>query len=306
MAGGFTFKPGRAICPVSRRHDLEQHRHSLSEIREIMNAMKTLAYMETRKLTRFLDSQQAVVANIEATATDFLSFHDNLVKEAEPAVNVYLLIGTERGFCGDINQRLVSYLEIALNAQGMRAPSSALLILVGRKLHLLMEEDERVTAFIVGASVAEEVVTVLEQVARTLARLQDQHGALTLHGLYYGSDESIETTRLLPPFAGLHDEPPRYSHAPLLNLSTTEFLLELTDHYLFAALNEMFYTSLMAENHHRVIHLEGAVKHLDDESTALQRRSNALRQEEITEEIEVILLNTDSLISTGVGEKERD
>jgi len=50
----------------------------------------------------------------------------------------------------------------------------------------------------------------------------------------------------------------------------------------------------MSENHQRVDHLEGAVKHLQEESTRLIRTGNVLRQEEITEEIEVILLNADN------------
>ena len=58
-----------------------------------------------------------------------------------------------------------------------------------------------------------------------------------------------------------------------------------------AALHEMLYSSLMAENHHRVAHLEGAVRHLDSEATKLAHRCNTLRQEEIIEEIEVILLS---------------
>jgi len=40
-----------------------------------------------------------------------------------------------------------------------------------------------------------------------------------------------------------------------------------------------------------VRHLEGAVRHLDDRSSALRRKCNALRQEEIIEEIEIILLS---------------
>jgi F-type H+-transporting ATPase subunit gamma len=57
----------------------------------------------------------------------------------------------------------------------------------------------------------------------------------------------------------------------------------------------MLYTSLMIENRFRVTHLEGAVKHLDDESAQLERRCNALRQEEIIEEIEEIMLSAASL-----------
>ena len=57
----------------------------------------------------------------------------------------------------------------------------------------------------------------------------------------------------------------------------------------------MLYTSLMIENHQRVMHLDGAVKHLDDESAEMARKANTLRQEEIIEEIEVILLSAASL-----------
>lgn len=72
----------------------------------------------------------------------------------------------------------------------------------------------------------------------------------------------------------------------------------MTDHYLLAAMHEMLYTSLMAENHHRVQHLEGAVQHMDDKAIELTSQCNALRQEEVIEEIEAILLSADSLMLT--------
>jgi F-type H+-transporting ATPase subunit gamma len=96
--------------------------------------------------------------------------------------------------------------------------------------------------------------------------------------------------KLSPPFQHDPHQTPHFPHPPVLNQSPREFLVELTDHYLFSALQHMLYNSLMAENHQRMAHLEGAVKHLDDESAELARQCNALRQEEIIEEIEVILL----------------
>jgi F-type H+-transporting ATPase subunit gamma len=84
---------------------------------------------------------------------------------------------------------------------------------------------------------------------------------------------------------------PALGHAPALNLAPRAFLLELIEHYLYAVLHAILYASLMAESTRRVRHLEGAVRHLDEEAERLLRRSNALRQEEIIEEIEVILLN---------------
>jgi len=278
---------------MTQRRELEHHRRSLGEIREIMNAMKTLAYMETRKLIRFLGTQQTVVDNIEAAAADFLSFHGDTLPDIEAETSVYLLIGTERGFCGDINQSLQRQFEEAI--QHTPPAGEAKLLIVGHKLHLLMEEDERVTAMIEGASVAEEVTTVLQEIVHQLTQLQEQFGAIDLYAFYHGGEDGIAMNRLLPPFQTLKDNASVHGNPPVFNEPPREFLQALTDHYLFSVLNEMLYTSLMAENHRRVAHLEGAVQHLDDESLALLRRSNTLRQEEITEEIEVILLGANLL-----------
>ena len=95
----------------------------------------------------------------------------------------------------------------------------------------------------------------------------------------------------MPPFLSIQEKDEHFSHPPELNVTPQEFLLELTDHYLFTNLHRILFDSLMAENQHRVQHLQNAVNHLDDKTDELLRKSNALRQEEIIEEIEVILLN---------------
>jgi F-type H+-transporting ATPase subunit gamma len=57
-------------------------------------------------------------------------------------------------------------------------------------------------------------------------------------------------------------------------------------------LHELFYSALLAENERRLQHLEGALRRVDRKREALTLRGKALRQEEITEEIEIILLST--------------
>jgi F-type H+-transporting ATPase subunit gamma len=272
---------------MTRRRRLEHHRHSLTEIRGIMNSMKTLAYMETRKLGRFLDAQHAVLQSIEDVAADFLSFYPETLSEVKETTPVYLLIGTERGFCGDFNHALLKYLELGLQAHPQGNP---VLIAIGRRLYTLLEEDARVMARIDGVSIVEEVKFVLSRMVSELSSLQEQHHMLTVYGLYHGGEDGIVMQKLSPPFQHDPHQTPHFPHPPVLNQSPREFLVELTDHYLFSALQHMLYNSLMAENHQRMAHLEGAVKHLDDESAELARQCNALRQEEIIEEIEVILL----------------
>ena len=157
---------------MTQRRDLQQHRHSLAEIRDIMNSMKTLAYMETHKLARFLSAQQTVVNSIEEVAADFLGFHSAHLEVIGNAIPVYLLLGSERGFCGDLNQRLIQQLEVSLQTSMQTNP---LLLVIGHKLQTLMQQDKRVIAELKGASVVEEVSAVLDQIVDALLRLQQQH-----------------------------------------------------------------------------------------------------------------------------------
>ena len=65
--------------------------------------------------------------------------------------------------------------------------------------------------------------------------------------------------------------------------------------YLFAALQELLYGSLLAENRLRMQHMDSAVRRLEQTSEELVLRRNVLRQEEITEEIEIIMLSVGAL-----------
>jgi len=275
---------------MTSRRQLDEQRHSLAEIRNIMNAMKNLAYMETRKLDRFLDAQYAVVDSIEAVAADFVTAFPDALPAAQTGNRAYLLVGSERGFCGDFNEALLRHLE--REQQEGLVTDAPVLIVTGRKLHVLLADDPRVVAFSDGVSVVEEVAEVLTGVVDSLADLQARFGTLALYALHHDHNEqTVVSQQLLPPFQAQLHEPSRFAHPPDLNLAPADFLIELSHHYLFAALQRIFYASLMAENQRRVQHLEAAVQHLDDQSLDLRRRCNALRQEEIIEEIEVILLN---------------
>jgi len=167
---------------------------------------------------------------------------------------------------------------------------------IGNKLGNRLEGDPRVVKYIGGANVVEEAGKTLALIINTLTEVQAKEGAVSLAVLYHDPDrDQIVTTEVLPPFEQYRDTAPRLPFLPVLNLPPAAFLAELIDHYLFAALHEIMYVSLMAENIQRVRHLEGAVQHLDDKSAILLHQSNALRQEEIIEEIEVILLSAISL-----------
>ena len=278
---------------MTRRRELEQHRNTLGEIHDIMNSMKTLAYIESRKLGRFLDVQRAVVNHIETMAADFLGFYPGTLPAAKQATPVFLLLGSERGFCGDFNETLLRQVESHVRENGINTP---LLIVSGNKLGNRLEGDPQVITCIDGANSVEEVEKTLALIIKTLTEIQAKEGAVILTVIYHDPDsDQIVTTEVLPPFEQYRDTTPRFPYPPVLNLPPAAFFTELVDRYLFAALHEIMYVSLMAENVQRVQHLEGVSQHLEEKSETLLHQSNALRQEEIIEEIEVILLSAASM-----------
>lgn len=279
---------------MTRRRELEQHRQTLAETREILSSMKTLAYMETRKLDRGLDAKRGLVSRIKAVAADFLGFYPALVVQPRVSKRVYLVVGSERAFCGDFNQRLLEeWAAIAAQATEEAAQGVA----AGRKLIAHLQSDPLFDSVVQGASVAEEIDRTLATIIESLAKLQRREGVLGLTVLYNDPEvDRVVLSEILPPFSEFEAAGPLFFDPPLLNLSPRSFFDELVSHYLFARLHMVLYASLLAENLQRVRHLEGALQHLEKREAELQRRSNTLRQEEIIEEIEVILLSTASLI----------
>lgn len=267
---------------MSARRELERRLAGLQEIRDIMNSMKSLALMEAHKLDRIMDNQHALVATIEAAARDFLGSHPipGAHRTQPPAVR--LVIGGERGFCGDFNESL-----LASEVAGLTNEH----ILVGRKLWSRTAEDAPARAALDGASVAEDVDGVLGRIVASINAARAGREGVTLVVRYHDREGDVPVERtLIPPWQPGASVASDSRVPPLINLSPQKMLHELVDHYLYAALQEILLASLRAENHRRARHLNGAVSRLDERLTELKNRCRQLRQEEITEEIEVILL----------------
>lgn len=300
---GATYQPVIYTQPIimSRRRNLEQHRLRLDETREIMNSMKALAFMETQKLASFIDAQRAVVSHVHRVAEDFFSFYPLPLTPFLRSQTVYLLLGSERGFCGDFNEALVvALLSEREEQESEDGQQTERIIAIGTKLCELLAAQTDQLYCLNGVSVVEDIESTLMEIVERLKSLQEKNTGLSLRILYHDPDQQeIMNTQVLPLVESRHRIQQQFTYPPQLNVRPEEFSRHLIDRYLFSSLHETLYLSLMAENQRRVTHLESAVQQLDDKAVALSRRSNTLRQEEITEEIEIILLSTASLNEPG-------
>jgi len=273
---------------MSRRREVEERRRALSEIEGVLGAMKNLALLETKKLARFLATQHRVVESVDTALADLVAFHPQLLARA-PAGEVHLLVGSERGFCADFNERIVT---AASGEVPHGRPANC--VVVGYKLSSRLGDDARVAARIDGATVAEEVDAVLTKAMDALVELGGAAGSLRVNVIHNAPDQREPRVRRLDPLSCALRSP-RRATAPSLTLDPLPLFRELVHYYLDAHLHELFYQSLAAENQRRLEHMEGAIDRVSREVAQLGLRRNVLRQEEITEEIEVILLTAEML-----------
>ncbi len=262
---------------VSQR-ELHNRRELYATLHKILSALKALAYAEIHKLQRQIEPQQAITKRMSRAITRLRSGVNH-----KDGAALIVAVGTERGFCGDINHRLVEQLkQISLTRQN----DSIGWVLIGDRLIQQAGDSLNVVLNISGASVAEDVESVVDAVIEEALNKASQFPIFNMQILFY--DEPQSGVRLFPVFPA-----PKPSCdagiAPLLYRSPVDLLSDLIPMYLFTVLQSCIKGALLGENKRRLSHLENATRHLNERMDSIAQKSNRARQESIIEEIEALL-----------------
>lgn len=257
------------------------------DLKGVLVAMKNIAMMETKKVARFIENEHRSIEVLNQVAADFFSFHPPL--QTTDTQTVFLALGSERGFCGDFNESVISSLLTQMKLSGVRDP---IVLTVGNRLATKARSLLPCIEQIEGASFAEEVDIVM----RSLMRKLEQIPNLNLTVIYHdGTDNKVH---VLEPLSWLQSNGTKYSNPPKLNVDPNQFLTRFLQNYILAVLQYVFYGSLLCENIFRLRHLEDAVRRMEQRQCELKRKTNAVRQEEITEELEIIMLTRNRSATT--------
>lgn len=282
---------------MSKRKDLEQKLDVLGEMGTIVLAMKSLALMESKKLLQRLAGQGSSLSMIRTVAADFLMFHRLLREPAPDKETILIAVGADRGFCGDFNRQIAQVAGVESNKAKR---SKITTIAVGERLHAKMRAQGIDCKLIAGATCMEDIPGVLASLARSLT----EHAASQTTDLsaikIVAHQYNKAGVMVIEPCEALVQVSSNYASAPQLTLAPVVFFRGLMQHYLEAVLYEIFYGSLLAENSRRVMHLESAGQRLESKCWDLKREYNKLRQEEITEEIEIIMLSVKQQAVPGI------
>ena len=226
----------------------------------------------------------------------FLSFYPPDQRADDSGATLLIVFGSERSFCGGFN-KLVAQAMLKYRDTDPRQR----IIAVGSRLqhteeYLLLEEQQSDRHTIVtGALVAEEIPSVLNTLVECIANWQsDKKNCFScITALYHNSHTAkVEQKNIFPLSLDIPKEIDILRYAPQIYLPPDTLYRQLLENYMFVTLESVITDSLMAENQARIQHMEGAEHHANDELEQLARRHQQIRQEEITEEIELITLFT--------------
>ncbi|MDE2343558.1 MAG: F0F1 ATP synthase subunit gamma [Betaproteobacteria bacterium] len=257
-----------------KRREVEERLALYEDLEGILGAMRSFALAELHRLGRREEAQQAVTGALAKTMADLAPA---LPQEPLPRRDVWLLLGSVRGFCGTFNEDVVQRWR---QEAGEDTPT----VVVGERLVSLLPPRAGlfpVPGVLGGQDAPAAIDHILAAVAEARAGLGNESGLVVC---LRDMDET-RCQRLLP-FA--RPEPSGRA-LPWMQEAAPQLALKVAQQALFHRLLALLLRAVRAENHMRLLQMENALEHLERGRDELQRQRNRLRQEEIVEEIEVMI-----------------
>lgn len=263
---------------MTQRREIEARLGLYDELTGILGAMRSFALAELHRIVRREEAQQQVVEVLKRTLDDVAPFlpPPDMPEKDRPA-DVWLLLGSVRGFCGSFN-------EDVMRTWQLRGGHGQPTIAIGERLAAAMPADASFHP-VEGAESGLDATAAIDRIVSALPAARCQAGEQCGIVVCLHEEDVVQVRRLLPlPVAAASP-----ALAPLMNEVPAKLAASIAEHYLFHALLAALLCSIRVENRRRLMQMDNALRHIEKCSEDLQRQRNRLRQEEIVEEIEVMI-----------------
>lgn len=258
---------------MSQRREIEARLALYDELSGILGAMRSFALAELHRVTRREAAQQQVVTALHRSLQDVAEF---LPPTPHADTDVWLLLGSVRGFCGSFNEDVIRLSEASGDT---RRP----VIVVGERLATMLPEH-RLRFPVAGAEGGLDAAATIDRILAAFAAARQQVGLNCGLIACLRDEDGVRTQRLLP----LPVERSQVLTPPLMNETPVVVAAGVAEHFLFHQLLALLLRSIGVENRLRLMQMESALRHMERGSEDLARQRNRLRQEEIIEEIEIM------------------
>jgi len=279
---------------VSRLAEIQGHIASMSELQDIVGAMRSLAGMRVQEVQHGLPGIRRYADELAAGIGSALFLVPQRPRDArpEPQRLALVLFTAEHGFVGGFNERLVEAV------QALAEPPDLLFVLGSRGANVLLERGWQITWM-------QPMATRLAGAPETIRSLTDElYGCIargeifrleTMFGRYREGESPTIERRLLLPFDPSSLAVINRHQQPLCNLPPQVLLERLTAEYVFALLTEAAIESLASENAARFAAMEAAHDNVSKKLDQLRLAARQARQSEITTELLDLITGAEAL-----------
>jgi F-type H+-transporting ATPase subunit gamma len=277
-----------------RLAEIEGHIASMSELQNVVGAMRSLAGMRLREAQQAMPGirgYQAAMA--EAIGSALLLVPDPPeVGAAVKGPGALVLCMAEHGFVGNFNETLLEAARESL------APEDSLLVLGSRGAALVQESGLAIAWSSPMASRLEgtlEVIrTLAQEIYARIASAQIVRVEVLFARYRQGTAHDVDRLQLVPLDPGSLAQG-RRAQAPLHNLAPERLLERLVEEYVFGLLAEAAVESLASENAARFAAMESAHDNVGRKLERLQSDARQARQTEITSELVDLVTGAEAL-----------
>jgi F-type H+-transporting ATPase subunit gamma len=285
---------------MTRLTEVEAHIASISELLDIVGAMRALASMRIQEAHRAVPGVRRYTQSMASGIGEVLRLTPERASSPRASRGARLLIVcmAEHGFVGGFNERL-------LGTVGSDAGERDVLFIVGSRGAMLASERGRPAAWVSPmatrlAGVSETVRRLSLRLYQTIAQNVVNRAEVVFARYRQGSMATIER-RLLFPLDPASFTTKTTRLPPLHNLAPAVLLEKLIAEYVSALLTEAAIESLASENAARFTAMDSAHDNVSKKLDRLQEEARQARQSEITTELIDLVTGAEAL-NKGAGQ----
>ena len=258
-----------------RLADLEGRIASISDLDDVVGAMRALAAVRMRQAQECLHAARATAETVR-TALDSARALLPAPKDVQPERSrTAVVFGTEHGFAGAYNERLLEHLS-----------GDSVIVVGSRAVTLARDQGLDLIAGLAAASHPSGALDVAHRTAAELARHLEQTGQATADVVFgtggLSAVPSFARRQLLP---AAKPARPRAAVPPLHDLDPRALVAALAHEALVADLACIAMESLAAESAARMQAMSAASDNIERKLTDMRRTEHRARQDQVTTEL---------------------
>ncbi|GAB4188394.1 MAG: F0F1 ATP synthase subunit gamma [Simkaniaceae bacterium] len=269
------------------------------DLSSVVRTMKSIAAVNIRHYEKAVRSVREYFHSIELGFQILVHNHPEILsieqREAKVKIIGTIVIGSERGMCGEFNDRLHHYFTRILQEQQKEMPQVHVLS-IGEHITYRLEDKFQVKSFAFPSSfegVGELLWSLLEVIADWREVYQIEEIRLFYNRMVSGSAYEPAMLQVLPlDLRWLFELKQRKWESrtiPTFSIPWEELFAELVQEYIYISLYRGFAESLASENASRLRAMHAAQQNIEDHLKELEKGYHQQRQNSITEELFDIL-----------------